>query len=1301
MENLGLEYNYNILNQEYLKFIVSTISRNNEKLKNELNDLFSKNEVLFKDLLVQALPEYEIDKRGIEEAGFNPQFKDFLDKTDVYNPYIHQFEGWKKINDGKNCVIATGTGSGKTETFLMPIFNHCIQNKHNGVQTILIYPLKALAKDQKERIDNYLKILNKKYRSNISCGVFDGDLSSGEKNKMIDSPPNILLTNYVMLERILLNPNYIKLLNNAEVKFIVLDEIHYYSGAQGIDVSLLIRRLQFYLSTIQANKYIQYIGTSATLGKPDSKEVLNFLKKLFNKDFEYENIIFPQYSEKYLKNPLKNPVKIKDLKNLPEESLGELRTHAFYRGPPKIYRCLECGKLHMLDVDKCDCGSNLVFEIYTCRNCGEEYINYEYIEKGAMTYKSLRRKPLEKYSVYKNYEDKKLKIREIILSKENYNNETALPVKLCKQCHSLHHESQSTCKCGNSKNFYDLYINITNKNKELSSKNDKYCPKCDYNGYAYRIIKGASEISDEFCAQSLFDELFITLPDHPKRKVLIFTDNVQRASRFARNIEEYHFEKIIRKKLLENISKVEKPIKIKKLMEETLDELDEFRDISEYKNRLQQCIYEELFAKGSNVTSLANKNIFEISMDTPKISNIEVKEKYNKFIKIFFKNRQISEYYDLLMDTEDNLHKKIFLSNEDIKKNAYNKMYGIPYSRDKTSEKDLKMKKIEKMINILSQNEVIILKDNKYFLRIINLYIKKNQKTMPKHLNNHIENNEMPFLISDTDTGKKDAKKRAETENSFKNESENKVNFLVATPTLELGIDIGTLNAIGLLYAPPSPAQYVQRMGRGGRRGSSTLGVTYLSTSALDTMYYHDVESLTNGLIKPPAFSIDLELPLSKALFSLFLHYILTNTDFEFKLPGDWKKLATWKNNLDCIIILWKKYEEGYFKYLKKYLKDSGLDYPNYKNLIEEWSYKIKEYAEIEASLRTNGDIETSSKGVFNYFQEAGLLPDYAFGVSGSKLIIRSKNEESTRSIITGYGLEEICPPSTLDHDKKRYFCERLRGGTALKTLALNYYKCTNTECNDKEIYYTNNQNICPICGNPLSKMDCKILEPKVVYAKKSYVKKLKGTIFEPCIFNMPQIEKFNKVSKPFECEIGHILKAGHIQKNIKELIYCKNCNKITYKDNKDKCCNNPLLTNLSTGNQNIGSGTKLKFGTKFKTKGVLLKIPPKCNKKTMLNTIISAIILEAGCEDGEVSGMLDVIDNTLLFYDNVEGGVGFVDVLYTRYSEILKTAEKLCKMDCCVKGCVKCIGSYRRQFDLPYLNKESIIEVLENMNNI
>lgn len=254
----------------------------------------------------------ELVANGTLNKGFE-KINDIYEKT----LYVHQEMALKRAMEGHSLVVSTGTGSGKTESFLLPILNSLMQEKDAnggkltpGVRALIIYPMNALANDQIDR----LRISLKDY-PDITFGAYTGQTEykedkailqykklNGEdktplKNELLSrermkkTPPHILITNYAMLEYLMLRPEDNVFFNGEYAKhwkYIVLDEAHTYTGSTGIEVSLLLRRV---MASIDAS-HIQYILTSATLGDENTNnEVVEFAHNLCNAHFGIEDVI--------------------------------------------------------------------------------------------------------------------------------------------------------------------------------------------------------------------------------------------------------------------------------------------------------------------------------------------------------------------------------------------------------------------------------------------------------------------------------------------------------------------------------------------------------------------------------------------------------------------------------------------------------------------------------------------------------------------------------------------------------------------------------------------------------------------------------------------------------------------------------------------------------------------------------------------------------------------------------------------------------------------------------------------------
>ena len=184
--------------------------------------------------------------------------------------------------DPRPLVVTTGTGSGKTEAFLLPVLQNAIEDatrfKKSGLTAILVYPMNALANDQRLRIDEYLQASG--FGGTVSVAQYDRGTSQADREDLRKHPPHILLTNYMMLEYLLVRPaDRDGIFANHRCRYLVLDEVHTYRGTLGTNIALLVRRLAAHLQRArqdwlpeppaaeQARRYptLVPVGTSATI----------------------------------------------------------------------------------------------------------------------------------------------------------------------------------------------------------------------------------------------------------------------------------------------------------------------------------------------------------------------------------------------------------------------------------------------------------------------------------------------------------------------------------------------------------------------------------------------------------------------------------------------------------------------------------------------------------------------------------------------------------------------------------------------------------------------------------------------------------------------------------------------------------------------------------------------------------------------------------------------------------------------------------------------------------------------------
>lgn len=229
----------------------------------------------------------------------------------TYRPYAHQMRAFERISAGESTLVATGTGSGKTECFLYPILDYCYRQRRlgrKGIKAILVYPMNALATDQAKRLAELIHD-SPELRNNVTAGMYVGQMSQGGSDKdnhamtatnivtshdeLLKNPPDILLTNYKMLDYLLVRPKDSRIWDSNDsntLKYFVVDELHTFDGAQGTDLACLLRRLTDRLNTTSDD--MCFVGTSATMGTEETvREVCAYANQIFNTTFTPESVV--------------------------------------------------------------------------------------------------------------------------------------------------------------------------------------------------------------------------------------------------------------------------------------------------------------------------------------------------------------------------------------------------------------------------------------------------------------------------------------------------------------------------------------------------------------------------------------------------------------------------------------------------------------------------------------------------------------------------------------------------------------------------------------------------------------------------------------------------------------------------------------------------------------------------------------------------------------------------------------------------------------------------------------------------
>lgn len=297
-----------ILPEQSKDAIMSTLSILPQHLRDFLRNKFSlEDEQFLADPVFEPMFSYKSSNTTFEELShtlLDKSFVNVLNKANKYNfskkmyPYVHQLQSWQiLLNTNNSLVVSSGTGSGKTECFMIPIISDLVKQSKiksmplEGVQALFIYPLNALIQNQKERFSEWTKPYNGKIRFCLYNGLLPNNIPVHEQNnspeEILDrqnlhsSPPPLLITNTTMLEYMLIRANDKQIIDKSKgmLKYIVLDEAHTYIGSQAAELSLLLKRVinSFEVET----QNVKFIATSATIGSKNAElQLKQFLSSI-------------------------------------------------------------------------------------------------------------------------------------------------------------------------------------------------------------------------------------------------------------------------------------------------------------------------------------------------------------------------------------------------------------------------------------------------------------------------------------------------------------------------------------------------------------------------------------------------------------------------------------------------------------------------------------------------------------------------------------------------------------------------------------------------------------------------------------------------------------------------------------------------------------------------------------------------------------------------------------------------------------------------------------------------------------
>jgi superfamily II DNA/RNA helicase len=1050
--------------------------------------IFSKNSNPSKRAEVASLlNELQVDERLIEildeQFGSSARF------------YEHQEDALRAIlqenGDGaQHTVVATGTGSGKTETFLVPAMHECLthleKSEESGVKALLIYPMNALANDQMRRIGKWTQDHDVSYGAYVGSTSREHEISRDEeenlrahdthlvtREEMQESPPDILLTNFIMLDYMLTRDAEADIFEQSAstLAYVVLDEVHTYRGTKATHLMHLLRRLESRLEREPVK-----IATSATLDpgtdgnqqsgpmKGDVQEYLNdFIKPLLGvSDFNYitldsgssdealsdesqglpETLLnadhldwllttdkernaqliedltgekIPAQLLNYKKEEIydrlatdpfveamqqrmdikahsfeklvrllrkvyaldpehdaESIVKaylsvISYLKRYPpsgEEPLLDFRVHLFLRDiSGYLKRCLDCDQFHSGSQDLCpECGAPLFF---------------------------VSRDDMEKCVA-------RISGRQLSYELRPASNETR------KSIYVLLSQAEGATDSEESETMFINDLNFQGETTEVT-----YADRADRGRFRLELLSGvenakqakdrAIPLRDPYRDYDYLSRLSRALLDYDgggngqSGKLLGFVDSRGRVSRYGTGLQDEFADTFLKSKLAQE-TEVSRPLpKVAEIVHNwraeneyeraLLEEADLWlarligRPASDETNFLS-------LREGLDLTKLERKILEQVFVEARAIDRGErATAETSPYYAFYTKHPE-----EPPSETDSiNLHKHYAVCRRGVflEKGGgsnHSNYSGLSLTDDGKRFQDLinehDAERIQKIVHSLCEKNVLCSRatpdDNEHFyLRPQHVELHP-QRLIPRQSDltedNSLYSSFPPLRRADSHSSERNATDRKRIENEF---SEGNLDVLVATPTLEMGVDIGDLRTILMVGVPPMPSNYAQRAGRAGRdqEDGQALIVTLCSNSSShDNFHFLDPARMVNGHVTPPGFN-----PHAVEVAKKHLNAWMVEGH-----AGDHAQLRGYRNAIS------DKVEEQLREAKELFGEVRGLDVIAYLN------------GPFQEALQTALDQAKNKRSVQQALYQNGFFPDYAFRKDQVPLVENEAVAEAT-----------------------------------------------------------------------------------------------------------------------------------------------------------------------------------------------------------------------------------------------------------------------------------------------------------------
>ena len=967
------------IRRRYENYLKTSFFFSNSELRDSFQEALREGDSLLKAGFSERQNEFKlgINARALAEERFSDQADDLLPALHNYPLYMHQeeairFTGTEDKMDvkGKNVFVATGTASGKTESFIYPILFELYQQhllgtlEDTGVRAMILYPMNALANDQRERLGEICKRLdeagsgfkptfgqytgqtpeNKKDRYRNAAARIE-EARNGEiifREQMRDNPPHILLTNYSMLEYLLIRPDDSRLFDGGRGKhwqFLVLDEAHQYRGAKGMEMGMLIRRLKQRLRDGGRRNSFQCIATSATISRKkdadsekadegDKEAVAAFAQELFGEPFSPSNIVFGKFKK-------------------PDSSKPPQRYHAFLRALEGAFLVHADGKDSVaLNRKRTGDEGGEPLEVALCRECGQHY--YVGKNRGGELREAVRDPSQHDFGV------------EYYLPTETGNS------LLCRRCGKFSKQTPK-CDCGAS-----IPIKKCPTHKDYLDQL-KECEVCGYRGAdpVQEIVHGSNGPNSV-----IVTALHELLPEN-KRKILAFADSRQEAAFFAWYAEDSYDKLRDRNFLFQAINHnsddvVEGGLSIDDVRNRLLKQwekigLFEETDTSKMKNRkVLTSILREAMTNEKRL-SLSGVGLIRWFVVLPQ--NLNLPEVMRKSPWNFTKDESLA-LVGYLLD-EMRLRRALnFPDNDEFpswsdvsdwpgsqpsfarvaNSRANVRQWGEPRSsivkhflyrllkhndlsegQKQSAAEDL-MEAIWEALPKGSSGQLLTRATKNGTFRLDSNWVRIKPAQMDEiwecgtcatissyNIRNVCSRNNCPgklsavnqkvlennhyrklYKITELPPKLRAEEHTAQISNEIARERQDEfkkgdIHLLSSSTTFEVGVDLGDLESVFLRNVPPEPFNYTQRAGRAGRReGTPGLVLTYCRRSPHDLYHYEDPEArILKGEIRPPRLHMKNEKIILRHMVAVAFSSFFKENEKRFnnveEFIGDWQ----------------------------------------------------------------------------------------------------------------------------------------------------------------------------------------------------------------------------------------------------------------------------------------------------------------------------------------------------------------------------------------------------------------------------